>query len=107
MPGACKQIYVSNAYSITCVNAAGQVYSYEDGQWFYVSSSPAFKKIAMSSTKGAVATTANGDIYFKYSLRSSKNWQKVPGALVNVGISKDYIVGTNSAGNIYWLDLKK
>lgn len=107
MPGACKQVYVSNADSITCVNAAGQVYAFEDNQWFYVSSSPAFKKIAVSSTKAAVATTASGDIYYKPSLRSTQKWQKIPGALVNVGISKNYIVGTNSAGAIYWLDLKK
>jgi hypothetical protein len=107
VPGSCKQIYVSNADSITCVNAAGQVRVHEDGKWAVVSSTPAFAKIAVSSFRAAVATTASGEIYYKPQLRSADKWQKVPGELRNVGISKDYIVGTNSVGNIYWLDLKK
>ena len=98
---------MSNADSITCINAAGSVYFYEDGDWNLVSSTPAFKKIAVSSYRAAVATTAGGEIYYKPQLRSLDKWQKVPGELKNVGISKDYIVGTNSVDKIYWLDLKK
>ncbi len=74
MAGSCKQIYVSNADSICYVNAAGHIYAHEDGYWFHVSSSPEFKKIAISSNRAAVATTANGEIYYKPSLRSSEKW---------------------------------
>lgn len=105
--GSCKQVYVSNPDSITCVNAAGSVLIHENGKWNLVSSTPAFKKIAVSSFRAAVATTATGEIYYKPQLRSADKWQKIPGELKNVGISKDYIVGTNSVDRIYWLDLKK
>ena len=96
---------MSNAKSISCVNAAGSAYFFEDGKWILVSSSPAFKKIAVGPFRAAVALTAAGECYWKPQIRSADKWQKIPGELKNIGISKDYIVGTNSANAIYWLDL--
>ena len=105
MPGECKQIYVSNAKSISCVSASGNAYFYDDGKWILVSSSPAFKKIAVGPFRTAIALTAAGECYWKPQIRSADKWQKIPGTLINVGISKDYFVGTNSARETYWLDL--
>jgi hypothetical protein len=95
MPGECKQVYVSNAKSIACVNAAGSAYFFEDGKWILVSSSPAFKRIAVGPFRSAVALTPDGETYWKPQIRSADKWQKIHGILSNVGISRDYIVGTN------------
>jgi hypothetical protein len=105
MPGECKQVYVSNAKSIACVNAGGQAWFFEDGKWILVSSSPAFTRIAVGPFRSAIALTAAGECYWKPQIRSADKWQKIEGKLTNVGISKDYIVGTNSAREIDWLDL--
>ena len=112
MSGSCKKVYISHVDSVACVNAAGQVYAYLDWNNFLVNSSRAFNNIAVSTTRGAVATTTNGEIYYKHSLRSAQEWESIPGVSINVGmenvgISKDYIVATTPAGSIFWLDLKR
>jgi len=105
MPGECRQVYVSNAKSIACVNAGGQAWFFEDGKWILVSTSPAFVRIAVGPFRTAVALTPAGEIYWKPQIRSADKWQKIEGNKKNVGISKDYIVATNLHDFIYWLDL--
>ena len=70
-----------------------------------VKSDLAITKVATSTGRRAVSISANGGLNFRHELKGYNSWYPIDKVvLTNVGFSKDYIVATNAANNIFWLD---
>lgn len=85
----------------------GAQYEQKDYKFRLLSSNLEVSRIAVSTDGRTVAVTDNGEIYTRPKIFSQYKWEKIPGNLKNVGISTNYIVGTDSNNQVYWLDLKK
>ena len=114
---ACKFVYAGSPDNVGCINTAGQILSRDLSKdvWTAVPSHstfpapPAFEKLAVSSNGRGAALTATGELYFRIAWKSAfDGWVMVPGKTwANVGISATHIVGTTTAGEIFWLNHTK
>jgi virginiamycin B lyase len=104
MPGNMVQVAVGNAANVYAVSAAGSVFKWSGANWSAVQTpNTNIKQVAVTGDGSKLAAIdKSGGIY----VRTGTTWATLSGALTaSVGISNNYIVGTNTDQRIYYKQL--
>lgn len=104
--GLCTQIEAADSNTVFCVNQQGQVWQYTKKAWVQIKVPAKFVHISVSSNKQAVGLDALGNVYYKNLFTPSWNWSIIPDIkLAKVSISNSMIIGVNSSGEIFTMNL--
>jgi len=98
------QVAVGNANNVYAVSAAGSVFKWSGANWSAVQTpNTNIKQVAVTGDGSKLAAIdKTGGIY----VRTATTWATLSGALTaSVGISNNYIVGTNTDQRIYYKQL--
>ena len=100
--GGATQIAVGNRNDMYHLNGADQIFKWVNGS-SWVQMPGALTRIAVSSGGKVAGVNRQGNI-FVYS-NAKSDWRLVPGGLTNISISENYMAGTNSNSEIYFLKI--